>query len=153
MDPIGASRTWEWHGYRNSWVEIDGQQMQSVSGGAHWDGGFWVSAEDLARLGLLYARNGEWQGRQVLSREWIQEATQPVPIRGNYGFLWWLNADLERRVSKASPASAYYMAGGGGYFCWVDPENDLVIVVKNLGGTQQTLGEFVDRVMASVQPM
>ena len=36
MDPIGASDTWEWHGYENSWLEVNGQKIQSVSGGAHW---------------------------------------------------------------------------------------------------------------------
>ena len=39
MDPIGASATWEWHGYENSYVDIDGTKMQSVSGGAHWGRG------------------------------------------------------------------------------------------------------------------
>ena len=34
MDPIGASSTWRWHGYQNSWVEIDGLRVQSVAGGA-----------------------------------------------------------------------------------------------------------------------
>jgi len=38
MDPIGASNTWCWHGYANSWVEIDGTRIQSVSGGGHWGG-------------------------------------------------------------------------------------------------------------------
>ena len=44
MDPIGASDTWEWHGYANSIVEIDGRPVESVSGGAHWGGGLWMSA-------------------------------------------------------------------------------------------------------------
>ncbi|MCK7539721.1 MAG: serine hydrolase [Marinilabiliales bacterium] len=39
MDPIGASTTWRWNGYDNSWVTIDGQMIQSVSGGAHFGGG------------------------------------------------------------------------------------------------------------------
>ena len=39
MTPLGASNTWRWEGYRNSFVEIDSQKMQSVSGGAHWGGG------------------------------------------------------------------------------------------------------------------
>ena len=50
MDPIGASRTWEWHGYENSWVTINGVSMQSVSGGGHWGGGMWISARDQARF-------------------------------------------------------------------------------------------------------
>jgi len=51
MDRIGASNTWRWHGYRNSWVEIDGQKIQSVSGGGHWGGGMHISAHDMARFG------------------------------------------------------------------------------------------------------
>jgi hypothetical protein len=35
MDPIGASSTWRWYGYENSFVNIDGVMMQSVSGGGH----------------------------------------------------------------------------------------------------------------------
>src|ERR1700756_3529442 len=43
MDPIGASADWEWHGYRNSYIEIDGRRVQSVSGGGHWGGGVFTS--------------------------------------------------------------------------------------------------------------
>jgi CubicO group peptidase (beta-lactamase class C family) len=48
MDPIGASDTWQWHGYRNSDVVINGQRVRSVSGGAHWGGGFWWLNHDHA---------------------------------------------------------------------------------------------------------
>ncbi len=40
MDPIGASTTWRWFGYENSFVNVDGVMMQSVSGGGHHGGGF-----------------------------------------------------------------------------------------------------------------
>src|SRR5437763_3931975 len=53
MQPIGASSDWEWHGYRNSYVEIDGTRMQSVSGGLHWGGGGFVHAQVKARIGPL----------------------------------------------------------------------------------------------------
>jgi hypothetical protein len=51
MDPIGASTTWRWHGYENSWIELDGRRVQSVSGGGHFGGGMFISAWDLARFG------------------------------------------------------------------------------------------------------
>ena len=38
MDPIGASPTWRWFGYKNSWTNVDGLKMQSVSGGGHSGG-------------------------------------------------------------------------------------------------------------------
>ena len=60
MDPIGASNTWRWHGYENSWVELDGQRMQSMTGGGHWGGGMFISAWDMARFGYLFLRQGRW---------------------------------------------------------------------------------------------
>jgi hypothetical protein len=53
MDPIGASTTWRWYGYENSFVNVDGSMMQSVSGGGH-SVGFFISAIDQARFGLLF---------------------------------------------------------------------------------------------------
>ncbi|HYC52409.1 MAG TPA: serine hydrolase, partial [Gemmatimonadaceae bacterium] len=60
MDPISASPTWRWYGYDNSWVVLDGQMIQSVSGGGHWGGGMFISAYDQARFGLLTCRGGRW---------------------------------------------------------------------------------------------
>ena len=59
MDPIGASNTWRWYGYENSWVNVDGEMMQSVSGGTHWGGGMNLSAEDQARFGYFTAAQGQ----------------------------------------------------------------------------------------------
>jgi CubicO group peptidase (beta-lactamase class C family) len=44
MDPIGASSTWRWYGYENSFIVLDGNIVQSVSGGGHWGGGMIISA-------------------------------------------------------------------------------------------------------------
>jgi CubicO group peptidase (beta-lactamase class C family) len=56
MEPIGASSTWRWYGYDNSWIDIDGQKVQSVSGGGHWGGGMFINAYDMARFGYLFLR-------------------------------------------------------------------------------------------------
>ena len=79
MDPIGASATWRWFGYENSFVVIDGTVVQSVSGGGHWGGGLFIDAYDMARFGLLTLRGGRWKDRQVLSRQWIGLALTPTP--------------------------------------------------------------------------
>src|ERR1700751_619739 len=96
MDPIGASPEWEWHGYRNSYVEIDGRQVQSVSGGGHWGGGVFISARDQARIGLMLLRRGVWGGRRILSEAWIRRMLEPCPLYANYGYLWWLNTGRAR---------------------------------------------------------
>jgi CubicO group peptidase (beta-lactamase class C family) len=48
MDPIGATSTWRWFGYENSWVVLDGSPVQSVTGGGHWGGGMYINAYDKA---------------------------------------------------------------------------------------------------------
>jgi CubicO group peptidase (beta-lactamase class C family) len=51
MEPIGASSSWRWHGYDNAWIDLDGQKVQSMTGGGHWGGGMFISARDMARFG------------------------------------------------------------------------------------------------------
>lgn len=128
MDPIGASEGWEWHGYRNSVVEIGGQGIASVSGGGHWGGGVFISARDQARVGLLMLRRGMWQDRRLLSERWIELSTTPCPLNPRYGLLWWLNTGRQRFPS-ASPES-YAAVGAGGNLTWIDPSTDLVVILR-----------------------
>ncbi len=128
MTPLGASAGWRWHGYRNSWVEIDGRRMQSVSGGGHWGGGVFIHARDQARLGLMMLRRGAWQGRRLLSESWIRQSTTPSKLNPQYGFLWWLNTG--RRRYPSAPEAGFCASGAGGNLTWVDPENDIVAVLR-----------------------
>lgn len=129
MDPIGASDSWVWHGYDNSWIELNGRQMQSVSGGAHWGGGLWISTRDHARLGQLMLQGGLWQGQPLLSSAWIDEVITPCPLNPNYGLLWWLNGDQPALFPAAGPNS-YFALGVGTNLIWVDPDHDLVVVMR-----------------------
>lgn len=127
-DPIGCSPEWVWHGYRNSWVDIDGQSVQSVSGGGHWGGGFFIHARDQARFGLLFARRGAWQGRRLISERWIQQMIQPCALNPHYGFLWWVNHD--GGFMPSAPRDSYGAMGAGANIIWIDPANDLVVVSR-----------------------
>jgi CubicO group peptidase (beta-lactamase class C family) len=128
MDPIGASSDWQWHGYRNSWVEIDGKRMQSVPGGSHWGGGVFIHARDQARIGLMLAQGGVWQGRRILSSGWIERMLQPCPIFRQYGYFWWLNTD--RALYPSAPETSYYARGAGGNLIWIDPKLNIVAVLR-----------------------
>ena len=148
MDPIDASDTWKWNGYRNSWVDVDGERMWSVSGGGHWGGGMWISARDQARFGLLSLRRGEWNGEQLLSREWVDMATTPTPIQPTYGFMnWFLNTD--RALMPSVPESSFYHLGAGANKIWVDPEHDLVVVLRWVAS--EHFDGFAKRVLAAVR--
>ena len=128
MTPIGASDTWVWHGYGNSYVELDGRRVQSVSGGGHWGGGVWASTLDHARLGLLIQRRGEWGGRRILSERWIALAETPEPLRPVYGYMWWLNTGRAQYAN--APASSVFALGAGGNVIWIDRDLDLVVVTR-----------------------
>lgn len=146
MDRINASTTWRWYGYDNSWVNVDGVKVQSVSGGGHSGGGMFISTADQARFGLLFEREGNWKGEQILSKEWIEMATQSSPAFESYGYMWWLNKGM-RSVTEA-PQSAYYASGFGGNYVVVDPENDLVLVTRWLEPSR--LVEFLIKVYQSL---
>ncbi len=129
MDPIGASSTWRWHGYENSWIELDGQRMQSASGGGHWGGGMFINAWDMARFGYLFLRNGRWQDRQIVSPEWIRMARTPGAANPEYGYMnWFLNTG--RKPFPSAPESSVTFEGYGANFIYIDWENDLVAVVR-----------------------
>ena len=128
MDPIGASDTWEWHGYRNSFVTIDGREMQSVSGGGHWGGGVFIASRDHARFGLLMLNRGRWNGRQLLSEAWIDKATAPCPINPDYGYMWWRNTPAGR--FHGGTERSFYASGAGSSIVWICPEHDMVAVVR-----------------------
>jgi CubicO group peptidase (beta-lactamase class C family) len=148
MDPIGASDTWVWHGYRNSYVDIGGRRIQSVSGGSHWGGGFWASTRDHARFGYLLLRRGEWKGRRIVSERWVDMATQPTAIAPHYGYMWWLSRNKRGIFTSASDAS-FFALGSGGNMIWIAPEYDLVVVTRWLDIPK--LDGFIARMSAAVQ--
>lgn len=143
MDKIGASTTWRWHGYENAWTEIDGLKIKSVTGGGHSGAGIFISAEDMARFGLLFLNNGKWKEEQIISESWIKKATTPSIPNVNYGYMWWLNKKGNRHWQGLSE-DIYYAAGFGGNFIVIDKENDLVVVTRWLEPSK--IGEFMTKV-------
>lgn len=147
MDPIGASNTWRWHGYENSWVVMDGLNVQSVSGGGHFGGGMFLSARDQARFGLFTLNRGKWKGKQLLSDGWFEMATTPGPANSGYGFMnFFLNT--EQKSIPAAPESAYSHRGSGTNVIYIDSENDLVVVARWIQGGK--IAEFIEKVLAAI---
>ena len=128
MDPIGASEGWSWLGYRNSFVEIDGERMQSVPGGTHWGGGIQISTPDHARFGLLMQRDGMWNGQRLLPEGWVDALRTPSSVNAGYGYLWWLNTD--HQMWSAAPETSYAASGAGNHLLWIDPDHDMVLVAR-----------------------
>ena len=103
----------------------------------------WYSVRDMARIGLLMLRGGEWAGKQVVSRQWTDRITSLVTplnemnpprhralgtgMRWGYGYMWWV-WDAPR--SPGPYRGAYTGMGAGGQFITVLPELDLVVAHK-----------------------
>ena len=95
------------------------------------EGGLYLSAHDLARIGYLFLRGGVWAGEQIISAEWVTRSTTPTvsDIRptndeqnDGYGYQWWVpEYEGDRTVVFAG-------RGYGGQFLLVVPEFDIVVV-------------------------
>ena len=148
MDKIGASNTWRWLGYENSYVVIDGRIVQSVSGGGHWGGGMFINAYDMARFGLLISRNGRWGSERILGEDFLRQAKTPTPAQPTYGFMnWFLNTD--RKLYAAAPETAIAHLGNGTNIVYIDPDNDIVIVARWIENGK--INEFIGNVTAALR--
>ena len=95
------------------------------------EGGLYLSAYDLARIGYLFMNGGEWEGQQVISKEWVDASTSSVvedvrpdndrPDTG-YGYQWWIPVE-ETLGTKVFAGNGY-----GGQFLQVVPEHDMIVV-------------------------
>jgi CubicO group peptidase (beta-lactamase class C family) len=147
MDRIGASHTWQYHGYNNSTAIIKGRPVESVSGGTRWGAGLWISTRDEARFGYLFLRKGKWKDKQIISENWIRAATTPTPVAGDYGYLWWLNT--ARKQYPSLPATSFAAQGYGSNTIWIDPEHDLVVVWR--WHQDRSSDEFFKRILAALK--
>ncbi len=146
MQPIGAGENWQWVGYDNAWIDLDGHRVQSVPGGSHWGGGVSIGSIDQARVGELLLNDGRANRRQVISSPWIQRMRRPCKIAPFYGFLVWLNTD--RRVFGSIPASSYFAIGAGSSFTWIEPQHRMVLIVRWIDA--QFADEFFGRVFDAI---
>jgi CubicO group peptidase (beta-lactamase class C family) len=146
MDVIGASNSWKWVPYHSSYVELNGKQVPSVSGGTRWGGGMWINSWDMARFGYLWLRGGAWNGRTVVPPGYVKQALTPSAHGPDYGYLWWLNT--KGKNLPGLPANAFAALGAGSNTIVVSPDHDLVVVWRWHGGNP---AEFTKRVIAAIR--
>lgn len=146
MQPLGASDSWRWDGYDHAWIELQGQRVQAVPGGSHWGGGVSINCEDQMLVAQMMLNDGQHQGRQLISRPWMQQMRKPCSLAPFYGYLIWLNTDS--RVFKSLPPSSYFAIGAGSSLIWTEPERQLIVVVRWINPDHAD--EFFARVLSAV---
>jgi CubicO group peptidase (beta-lactamase class C family) len=84
------------------------------------------TARNWARLGLLYLRDGVWNGQRLLPEGFTKFVSTPAPAwrRPEYGGQFWINGVGQWNL----PRDAYFMSGAGGQHTFIVPSHDLVIV-------------------------
>lgn len=85
-----------------------------------------TTTRDFARFGLLFARDGKWKDRQVVSHEWVAQATTPADGLPFYALQWW--TDVQGLVVNGSPVRLFTARGLDEQNIYVFPELDLVVV-------------------------
>lgn len=116
----------------------------------HWEldpqgihnGGFglWLRPSDMLKFGQLYLQHGEWDNKQLISRERVAQSAQPfisveTPYRGSYGWHWWADslsqANQAKDIPSSSPIPYFYARGYGGQYIYVIPDLHTVVVLSD----------------------
>jgi CubicO group peptidase (beta-lactamase class C family) len=107
----------------------------------------WATARDWGKFGLLYLNNGNWNGEQLFTKDWVKYVTTPTPTsNGTYGAQFWLNAD---GGFKDVPKNMYYADGYQGQRVYVLPDQEMVIVRFGLSWFEENL--FLKKVISSIE--
>jgi len=113
----------------------------------------YISTRDMAKIGQLMLNEGEWNGKQLVSKEWIKKITSTVtpvevlnkrygrdkssPFQFSYGYMWWIVDNIRQNPDFEG---AYFASGYGGQFITVIPKLDLVVAHKTKLGLLNYLG-------------
>ena len=114
------------------------------------EGGLYLSGTDLAKIGYLYLHDGMWDGKQVVSKDWVKQSLTPaIDAEGafKYGYKWWL-------LPRTDGAGFVWMGQGfGGQQLMIFPEKNLIAtftgwsILKDPASPQ----DFVARILPAVK--
>lgn len=142
-------------------IGMNSAQPEFDAQGAFLGGGFvWATAQDYARFGLLYLRDGVWDGQRIFPPGWVDFARTPVQGSGadTYGAGFWLTPETgtgtpsRALIAGRNPADAFSAQGRDGQVILIVPSQDLVIVrLGLLGGGREGWSALGDWLAALAQ--
>src|SRR6266851_3786345 len=118
-------------------------------------GGLRLTSRDLLKIAQLYLDGGQWQGKRIVSEEWVRSSTRPharIDDATEYGYLWWLKSF--KSGEKSYPA--FFMSGNGGNKVVAIPALDMTVVITSTnynthGMHEQTEKILTDYVLAAIE--
>lgn len=122
---------------------------------------FRLTARDMARFGLLFAREGRWRWRQIVPAQWVKDSVTPYSdagTSGGYGYMWWVAANGKHVPGASIPDGSYSARGAGGHYILVIPAYDLVIVhrvntdIQGNSVSGEEFGRLVKLILDARQP-
>ncbi len=122
---------------------------------------FRVTARDLARFGLLMLNNGNWNGKQIIDKVWVEESTRyhsdaSLYSTDGYGYLWWVSRDFNKFPHLPNvklPEGTYSARGVGGHYVLIIPKYNMVIVhrvntdIRNNSVSDKDFGKLVNMIL------
>lgn len=124
---------------------------RTPSGLADTEGGLYLKPRDLAKIGYLFLKNGEWEGKQIVQPDWVKSSVTPaasVSPTVKYGLKWWLFP-----YNDGSSKFAWAGSGFGGQKPIVLPDYDMVLVFTGwniLDGKALSHRVAIDRAIGAV---
>ncbi|WP_350342971.1 serine hydrolase [Proteinivorax tanatarense] len=103
-----------------------------------------MHTKDLAKIGYLYLNDGVYNGKQILSSQWVEEATSIKANTPSYGYQFWIYSYEEYEVITAS--------GSGGQALYIVPELDMVVAINSfLKGSDQVPYSILTTIVDSIE--
>jgi CubicO group peptidase (beta-lactamase class C family) len=127
------------HAFKRLIADPIGMQDFQVSDGQYVTGEdsvhpaypFRMTARDMARFGLLFLRQGRWEGRQIVPKHWVEDSVTSYSDAGDsggYGYMWWVAVNGKHLPNVELDDGTYSARGAGGHYILVIPSYDMVIV-------------------------
>jgi CubicO group peptidase (beta-lactamase class C family) len=109
-------------------------------------GGLRLTSRELLKIAELYRDGGQWQGKRIVSKAWVDTSTKPhsqIDDETEYGYLWWLKSF--KSSGKSYPA--FFMSGNGGNKVAVFPGLDLAVVITSTNFNTHSMHEQTEKIL------